>query len=83
MNVLNAHTFKKKKYLVFITTYCGLEDFKNWSHIISNSQNVQIVIIDSGNQEAVKYLEIYLNNKIFCEKVRSGEIVLKEDFLSE
>lgn len=30
---------------------------------------------------AVQTLEIYLNNKIFCEKVRSGEIQLTDSFL--
>lgn len=40
-------------------------------------------IAPSNRKDTVKYLEIYLNNKIFCEKVRSGEISLKDNFLEE
>lgn len=32
---------------------------------------------------AVQNLEIYMNNKIFCENVRRGEIVLTDSFLSK
>jgi glycosyltransferase involved in cell wall biosynthesis len=38
-------------------------------------------LLASNRQNVVKSLEIYLNNKIFCEKIRSGEIALKDDFL--
>jgi len=37
----------------------------------------------ADKQNTVKILEIYLNNKIFCEKIRSGEIILNEDFLNQ
>jgi glycosyltransferase involved in cell wall biosynthesis len=34
-------------------------------------------------QNAVKTLEVYLNNKIYCEKIRSGEInISSEDYLN-
>jgi glycosyltransferase involved in cell wall biosynthesis len=33
-------------------------------------------------KSAVQTLEIYLNNKIYCEKVRSGEITLTDSFLN-
>lgn len=36
----------------------------------------------SNRQNAVKALEIYLNNKIFAESVRSGNVQLKDDFLN-
>jgi len=38
-------------------------------------------ISQSQRKDAVKHLEVYLNNKIYCEKVRSGEIQLTDDFL--
>jgi hypothetical protein len=52
MRVLNKDAWKNKKYLVFITTYCGLEYFKTWSNDIRNSENIQLVGIDTGNQVA-------------------------------
>jgi hypothetical protein len=33
-------------------------------------------------QEAVKILENYVNHKVFCEQVRSGEIKLSDSFLN-
>lgn len=54
MKVLNKDTWKNKKYLVFITTYCGLEYFKKWSNEIRNCENIQLVGIDTGNQVAAK-----------------------------
>lgn len=54
MKILNKNTKKNKKYLVFITSYCGLEYFKTWSHEIRNSENIQLIGIDSGNQKAAE-----------------------------
>lgn len=54
MKILNRDTFKSKKYLVFVTTYCGLDYFKNWSRVLRNSDNIQLIGIDSGNQEVAK-----------------------------
>lgn len=34
-------------------------------------------------QESLKNLEIYLNNKIFCEEMRNGKIPLGHDFLNQ
>jgi len=55
MKILNKDTWKPKKYLVFITTYCGLEYFNTWSYAARNSENIQLVVIDSGNQEVAKH----------------------------
>lgn len=44
--------------------------------IVNNKPNQQ------ARQEAIKILEVLLNNKVFCEKVRSGEIKLTDDFLA-
>jgi glycosyltransferase involved in cell wall biosynthesis len=41
-----------------------------------NALNIQ-------RKDAVQHLEVYLNNKIFGEKARSGEILLNDDFLNE
>ena len=38
-------------------------------------------LASSNRETAVKPLEVYLNTKIFCEKMRSGEILLNDDFL--
>lgn len=38
---------------------------------------------NTDRREAVKYLEIFLNNKVYCEQIRSGKIELKDDFLTE
>lgn len=38
---------------------------------------------NADRKEAVKYLEILLNNKIYCEQIRSGQIKLEDDFLKE
>lgn len=40
-------------------------------------------LMATNRQNVVKSLEIYLNNKIFCEKIRSGELALKDEFLSQ
>jgi hypothetical protein len=53
MLVLNKDTLKNKKYLIFVTTYRGLEYFKTWSNEVRKLPDVQLVIIDSGTQEAV------------------------------
>ncbi len=53
--------------------------------IRSLNESVDIVNVKNNpqaRQEIVKALEIFLNNKVFCEKVRSGEIKLTDDFLS-
>ncbi len=36
---------------------------------------------DYSRKQAVQILEVFLNNKIFCEKIRSGEIELQDEFL--
>lgn len=47
------------------------------------------ILISKGSQkfdrsDAIKSLEVYLNNKIYCEKIRSGEISLSDfSFLNE
>jgi glycosyltransferase involved in cell wall biosynthesis len=46
---------------------------------ISNDQK----LMAANRQGVVKSLEVYLNNKIFCEKVRSGEITLTDNFLNQ
>lgn len=46
---------------------------------ISNNQK----LVASNRQNAVKSLEVYLNNKIFAEKVRSGQLELKDEFLNQ
>ena len=39
--------------------------------------------IVSLRQNSIKTLEIFLNNKIYCEKIRSGQIdISSEDYLN-
>ncbi len=44
--------------------------------ITSNKNNIQ------AREAVIKALEIFLNNKVFCEQVRSGKIKLNDNFLS-
>lgn len=53
MRVLNRNSKKDKKYLIAITSYCGLDYFNTWSHEIRNSENIQLFIIDSGRQTPI------------------------------
>lgn len=52
MKLLNKDTWKHKPYTVFVTSYTGLHYFNQWSHVIRNNENVQLVIVDTGNQTA-------------------------------
>lgn len=59
-------------------TYFVQSCIKNLTENIANNDPKTTT---AKRQEAVKYLETYLNNKIFCEKVRVGDIKLQDDFL--
>lgn len=59
-------------------TYFVQSCIKNLDETFTNNDPQTI---NNKRQEAIKYLETYLNNKIFCEKVRSGETILNDDFL--
>lgn len=50
MKVINLGSFKEKPYTVFILTYLGLPYFVKWSHLVRESQNIQFVLVDNGNQ---------------------------------
>jgi hypothetical protein len=50
MKLLNKNTWKVKPYTIFITSYCGLSYFNEWSTDIRNDDLLQIVVIDTGNQ---------------------------------
>lgn len=52
MRILNKDTWRNKQHTVFVTSYCGLDYFNDWSRRVKNSDDVQIVVIDTGNQEA-------------------------------
>ena len=54
MKILNKDTFKKKKYNVFITSYVGLDYFNGWSSTLKGLEDIQLIIIDSGNQSVAK-----------------------------
>ncbi len=44
---------------------------------VINNQRIETL----QKKDAIKILENYLNNKIFCEQVRSGQLVMKDEFL--
>lgn len=68
----------KLKYTFYIQNLIkSLDD----SLMINNAANAASKF---DRPSAVKFLEVYLNNKIYCEKIRNGEINLSEfSFLNE
>lgn len=51
MKLLNGDTWNQKKLTVFITSYSGLEYFNSWSGTVLKSPNMQLVVIDTGQQD--------------------------------
>lgn len=48
---------------------------------LNESFEINNKMSDYSRKNAVQALEVFLNNKIFCEKIRSGELPLKDDFV--
>jgi len=40
-------------------------------------------LVIKKRQEALKPLEMYMNSKMSCEQIRSGQTILSDDFLSQ
>lgn len=79
-----------RTFVYFIVNNLLKEPHLNRTHYIQSiirslDENFTIsnsVISQTQRQDFVRVLEILLNNKIYCEKVRSGEISMDEAFLN-
>lgn len=58
MKILNKDKLTNKPYTVFVTSYCGLGYFLQWEHLI-DTENIQLILIDSGNQPEVNTITKY------------------------
>lgn len=56
MNILNIDKFTKKPYTVFIQTFLAYEYFLEWANKIITSDEIQLVVVDTGNQESVRQI---------------------------
>lgn len=54
MNILNLEKFQQKPITMFIQTLLGYEYFITWSTQITKSDNIQFVVVDTGQQEVLK-----------------------------
>lgn len=62
MQILNKEKFNKKQYHVFVLSYLGIEYFMQWSKDIRSLDDVQIVLVDNGQQtftETISDLPVY------------------------